>query len=380
MTNTVTIHTLPGSTDTDGAGESLRDIIEAGLVGGPRTVPGERDEDEAWAYTRTVSPLIHYDADGLKLFDQITVDNPSYYPFHDELGIFKAHGAEIAAAVGFSSASPDAVARGFDVVELGAGALRKTAYLLQAFADALPPSPNPTPLSYYALDLSKPELERVLGDLDAGYGAALARVSRVGLHADYDAGLKLAAEGKLAALSGGDAARPHHFAFIGTSLGNFSREDAGKFLASIPLRAGVDKLVLGLDGRPEPGEAGRRKVETAYNDPAGKGRAFEEHGWVVVRRELGLAPDTSIEWANRYNEPLGRHECYYRVKEEQTLHLPNRGVDVHLAKGELLHVEWSIKWAHDEAVELFTRAGLRVVQSWKAPTSEYRVWVLEKAE
>ncbi|WOO86255.1 Ergothioneine biosynthesis protein 1 [Vanrija pseudolonga] len=295
---TVTIHTLPGSTDTDGAGESLRDTIETGLVGGERTVPGERAEDEEWAYTRTVSPLIHYDADGL---------------------------------------------------------------------------------NYYALDLSKPELERVLGDLDTEYGASLARVSRVGLHADYDAGLKLAKEGKLAALSGGDGARPHHFAFIGTSLGNFSREDAGAFLKSIPLRAGVDRLVLGLDGRPPAGEEGKRKVETAYNDPAGKGRAFEEHGWVVVRRELGLAPDTSIEWANRYNEPLGRHECYYRVKEEQTLHLPNRNVDVHLAKGELLHVEWSIKWSYDEAIALFTGAGLRVVQSWKAPTSEYRVWVLEKA-
>ena len=99
--------------------------------------------------------------------------------------------------------------------------------------------------------------------------------------------------------------KPLHLIFLGSSLGNFSREGAQGFLNSIPLRSG-DTLLLGLDGRPVPGPEGCRKVEVAYNDPAGHTRAFEEHGWDVVRQELGLSEnDAGVEFIGRYNETLG---------------------------------------------------------------------------
>ena len=98
--------------------------------------------------------------------------------------------------------------------------------------------------------------------------------------------------------------RPLHFMFLGSSIGNFSREDAGPFLRSLPLRSG-DTLLLGLDGRPKPGSEGRHKLEAAYNDPAGHTRAFEEHGWDVVRNELSLVDDPGMEFVGRYNEVLG---------------------------------------------------------------------------
>ena len=47
------------------------------------------------------------------------------------------------------------------------------------------------------------------------------------------------------------------------------------------------------------------KVEVAYNDPAGHTKRFEEHGWDVVRAELGLEDD-GVEFVGRYNEVLGR--------------------------------------------------------------------------
>ena len=98
--------------------------------------------------------------------------------------------------------------------------------------------------------------------------------------------------------------RPLHFVFLGSSLGNFPRDAAAPFLLSIPLREG-DTFLLGLDGRPEPGKEGRRKVEVAYNDPAGHTRAFEEHGWDVVRHELGLTDDKGVKFLGRYNQLLG---------------------------------------------------------------------------
>jgi hypothetical protein len=282
--------------------------------------------------------------------------------------------------------------RGWDVVELGAGALRKTAHLLTALADNLPAPPDAEggattpPIAYHALDLSKPELDRVLGQMDESYGDVLkGRVSCVGLHGDYHAGLQFVRGGGLgsltatntppstpsiqssdvpgspesavlvtpavedvslpivadtipfldcplgedskwcpppatatvpapaasastsddgAPLGATDERRPLHILFLGSSLGNFDRKDAAPFLRSLPMQPG-DTLLLGLDGRPTPGPAGRTKVEVAYNDPSGHTRAFEENGWDVARRELGLEPDKGVEFVGRYNEILG---------------------------------------------------------------------------
>lgn len=343
------------------------------------------------------------------LYDGITAHANEYYLFEDELALLKEHGSEIAAAMGFPARRrrngkypPErgwkparwgdadvgrwnngvngeeglaaGIARGWDVVELGAGALRKTAHLLSALADSLPPTHTP-PITYHALDLSLPELDRVLHQMDEGYGEALAgRVACVGLHGDYNAGIQVVRSGDLASLTANDLGtpgtpsaettsapgsplsanlvtpameatdlptianaddltdlagedyckapaqqmeeeaprpgaasdRPLHFVFLGSSLGNFGRDEAAPFLKQLPLRQG-DTLLLGLDGRPPSGPEGRHKVEAAYNDSAGYTRAFEEHGWDVARSELGLEPDDGIEFVGRYNEALG--EC-----------------------------------------------------------------------
>lgn len=290
------------------------------------------------------------------------------------------------------------------LIWLMSSALRKTAYLLTALSSSIPhPPKNSTPLiTYHPLDLSFPELHRVLREMDEAFGEQLkGKVDCIGLHGDYEAGLQFIRDGKLATLrevtetpdlplegvpygtsdsilpkailqpatplSGSEAcptsspttdaliapgpemsplpsaitdddssefrtgsgrswspvegdvpepfytwnappesedSRPLHLVFLGSSLGNFPRETAAPFLRSLPLRSG-DTLLLGLDGRPAPGIAGRRKVEIAYNDPAGHTRAFEEHGWDVVRESLGLRGDAGVEFVGRYNEELG---------------------------------------------------------------------------
>lgn len=461
------IYTLPPTGDYGEPAEPLRTQIERGLRGTHLpTVPGTTDEDKQWAYRRSVPTVVLYDEQGLRLYDGITSHAKEYYLFEDELNLLKDHGPEIAEAMGFPTGSyPPAkewkparwgdtevgrynngvngeeglaagISRGWDIVELGAGALRKTAHLLTALADALPDQPGETPITYHALDLSLPELDRVLGQMEEGYGAALGgRVSLVGLHGDYNAGIKAVRSGTLSQLSSGPgtpsmsadpgspasahlvtpaieaadlpaianedelsltcddnpkdkdskgasptspaspAARPLHFLFLGSSLGNFARADAAAFLKQLPMRPG-DTLLLGLDGRPPPGRAGRHKVEQAYNDPAGYTRAFEEHGWDVARAHLGLAPDAGVEFVGRYNEALGRHEAYYRAKRGQTIALSDGEVEI--AAGELLHIEWSFKYSLAEALALFDTADLTVVESWKAPGSEYRLWLLER--
>jgi hypothetical protein len=338
-------------------------------------------------------------------------------------------------------------------VILTISALRKTAHLLKALSSALPPPPDnasdlPEPITYHPLDLSRPELHRVLGEMDEAYGKELnGKVSCIGLHGDYEAGLQMIRDGKLHELRGkqfgpqadedaislassspvqrtvpihkihlddqaqvqdndhdsyqtrsaaefageairpedltspvpsaitdessevskndlhssgtwspiensspGDAegdgnqgppSRPLHYLFLGSSLGNFDRSSAAPFLKSLPLKPG-DTLLLGLDGRPPPGEEGRKKVEMAYNDPAGHTRAFEEHGWDVVKHEMGINESSpGVEFVGRYNEEMGRHEAYFRSKGKQGIKLSSG--EVTLDEGELLNIEWSFK-------------------------------------
>ena len=57
------IHSLPARSVE---GPSLKEEIEAGLLGNELVVPGPRDEDKQWAFKRTVPTMVLYDEQGLK--------------------------------------------------------------------------------------------------------------------------------------------------------------------------------------------------------------------------------------------------------------------------------------------------------------------------
>ncbi|KAJ9122437.1 hypothetical protein QFC22_001862 [Naganishia vaughanmartiniae] len=213
--------------------------------------------------------------------------------------------------------------------------------------------------------------------------------------------------------------RPRHILFLGSSLGNFDRSETAPFLSALPLRPGSqDTLLIGLDGRPSavkraPGALktplaavtditrpstpdyfqGQKKVEVAYHDPKGKTEDFIMHGLEVVDQELksGTSKDGeesssgldlgAWEYKSRYDIKLGRHEAYYESKKDQTVSWRNEEgklETIDVAAGELLNVEWSCKYSVTEMLEMFEQAGLRIIQYWKDPESEYRLWLLEK--
>ena len=180
------------------------------------------------------------------------------------------------------------------------------------------------PITYYALDLEKPELERTLSELaTSDVGSKLqGKVTTKGMLGTYDQGLKFIQEG---GIHGGDAVSqiltehltfeslrdmspvsyrdfesagtrssenvsvsdvtttpstpdvpqtPLHILFLGSSLGNFHRGDDANFLRGLPLRpASGDTLLLGLDHDNDPAE-----IERAYNDSLGITRRFIMQG------------------------------------------------------------------------------------------------------
>ena len=239
-------------------------------------------------------------------------------------------------------------------------ALRKTSHVLLGLSRFAEKQKLSSPITYYALDLEKRELERTLGQIDTSdIGKYLSgKVATKGMCGTYDDGLKFVENGGLQIgtlrSSGGfaeafrrqgspissdssssdtasdtgafsdpevlpsptDSEEPLspsspsvstpgqptalHIMFLGSSIGNFSREGAATFLSSLPLRAGEgDTLLLGLDHDNE-----KNKIEVAYNDKEGYTKKFIMNGLKVAGRTLGkedMFNEEDWDYVNTYS-------------------------------------------------------------------------------
>ncbi|KZT27456.1 hypothetical protein NEOLEDRAFT_1240390 [Neolentinus lepideus HHB14362 ss-1] len=367
---------------------------------------------------RTIPTLVLYDERGLRLYDDITTEAPEYYLFGAEEQILKDRAVEIVQVMHSSTLKDGVISEHEVVLELGAGALRKTSHILQALAQLVPEG-TPSPLiSYYALDLEERELKRTLGQLAASdIGNTIqGRLETKGMLGTYDHGIKFVEEGGLyghgihgssvgegykldkpnrdvspssshswrsdatdaTALSTPDATQQSlHILFLGSSLGNFPRGDDAAFLRSLPLRPGSgDTLLLGLDHDNDP-----KMVEVAYNDPKGRTRDFIMNGLQSAGRVLGdenMFDEDKWEYVNSYNEKDCRHEAYYKSKSAQTVRIPGTEQEVTFLPDELVHVESSHKFSDADAYTLFTEANLRPIQRWTDSASRYSLWLLER--
>lgn len=206
--------------------------------------------------------------------------------------------------------------------------------MLRAFEDA------GKKVDYYALDLSLPELERTFSEIstsDYDY------VRFHALHGTYDDGIAWLSEHQ-------NERKPTCVMTLGSSLGNFSREDAAAFLASI---AGVllpgDSLLVGLDACQN-----TEQVFRAYNDSEGVTERFYRNGLEHANKLLGGKVFSQEDWKvnGRYNEVLGRHEASY-----ESIHDIPIGKFT-FRKGEKLYLESAHKYSPEQSEALWRSAGL----------------------
>ncbi|TFK40758.1 DUF323 domain-containing protein [Crucibulum laeve] len=362
--------------------------------------------------------MLLYDERGLRLYDDITTGAPEYYLFGAEEEILKNKADDIVRAMhhGADSVIPDEV-----VLELGAGALRKTSHILLGLSRFVESTAS-APITYYALDLEQRELERTLGEIEMSeIGCNLkGKVETKGMCGTYDDGLKFLEEGGLHHLSEArpstrsmdpykftardvspissesstsettsdrDSSPPStpndhtqpplHIMFLGSSLGNFTRSDAAKFLRSLPLRPGSgDTLLLGMDH-----DNDKHQIEEAYNDRKGCTKRFIMNGLRAAGRALGnesMFDGNKWEYVNHYNTAERRHEAYYKSKCRHTIHDPSSQQDITFLEDELMKVEESIKFSETDAFSMFTEAILRPVQRWTDSAGQYSLWLLER--
>ncbi|VTU23105.1 L-histidine N(alpha)-methyltransferase [Variovorax sp. RA8] len=288
---------------------------------------------------RAISPKFFYDAAGSQLFDRIC-ELPEYYPTRTEMRILTERAPEIAAQIG-----PHA-----EVIEFGAGSLTKVRLLLDALH---------APRRYVPIDISGEHLEAAAQRLRTDY-------PHLGVQpvvADYTMPLVLPARGE------GMGQRVGFFP--GSTLGNFSPEEALAFLqlAQRLLRGGG--LLLGVDLVKDPA-----RLHAAYNDAQGVTAAFNLNLLRRANRELGTDFDLEgFSHAAFYNAPLRRIEMHLASRRAQTVTLD--GQRFQFEEGETIHTENSYKFTVDGLRALAVKAGLRPAAVWTDPERLFRVHWLQ---
>ncbi|MEJ2247848.1 MAG: L-histidine N(alpha)-methyltransferase [Acidobacteriota bacterium] len=149
--------------------------------------------------------------------------------------------------------------------------------------------------------------------------------------------------------------------WLGSSIGNYERERAKKFIASLSnqLSAG-DRLLLGIDLIKDP-----VMLEAAYNDRAGISAAFNLNILKRINRELG-GNFRIKQFKHRavFNSALGRIEMYLISCCDQEVRISEPGLTVSFSKGESIHTENSYKYSTGEIEALGRSAGLRMLHQW----------------
>jgi dimethylhistidine N-methyltransferase len=279
-----------------------------------------------------------YDDAGSRLFDTIC-ELPEYYQTRTEVNLLKRHAGEIAGLVG----------SGVEILEFGAGSLRKVRILLDAAE---------SPRAYTPLDISGDYLGRVARALAADYPALILRP----IVCDFTKPLDIPELPH--------APRRVGF-FPGSTIGNFKPDAAMALLRSMRASLLGGGLLIGVDLVKDP-----VRLHAAYNDAAGVTALFNKNLLARANRELGANFDLdAFAHYAPYNAAAHRIEMYLVSLKRQSVSLCGRTLE--FAQGEPVHTEDSHKYTMESFREMAARAGFNPRAVW---TDEERLFSLHWLE
>jgi L-histidine N-alpha-methyltransferase len=283
---------------------------------------------------KRVDPKYFYDQRGSELFDEITTLE-EYYPTRTELALLERYAGEIVGRT-----SPAAL------LELGAGSARKTRLLLRALEAARPGA------TYAPVDVSADFLADTARELRVEFPEL-----RIAPHAaDFTEPIRLA----------NPLPRPVLVAFLGSTIGNFSRRRSVELIEGLAASMDEDDhILLGADLRPGGGKS-VAELEAAYNDARGVTAAFNLNILSSLNDRFGTDFDVDrFEHEAFYDEERHRIEMHLRARSAHRVTLPD-GTAIEFQAGETLLTEISRKYDRDSVERLFSGAGLTLVEWFDA--------------
>jgi dimethylhistidine N-methyltransferase len=300
--------------------ESFRDAVLGGLGRARKSVPCK----------------FFYDTRGSALFEEIC-RLPEYYLTRAEIAILEENSRDIAAQMGPHCR----------LIEFGSGASYKVRILLQALD---------RPAAYVPVDISREHLRDAAISLAEDYPS----IPVIAVCADYTRPFPLPP------LPGAMGKRVGFFP--GSTIGNFEPDAAVAFLVNYARVLGPGgEMLIGVDLKKDP-----EILDAAYNDRAGVTAAFNLNLLARINRELDGDLDIGrFEHVAFYNEAEGRIEIYIRSLANQEAWVAGRLIL--FGEGELIHTEYSYKYAVPEFRALVARAGFRPVDTWTDPAELFSV-------
>jgi dimethylhistidine N-methyltransferase len=271
-----------------------------------------------------------YDALGSKLFAAIC-ELPEYYPTRTEAAIFRAHLPQIAESTG----------TGLTLIDLGAGNCEKAANLFAALR----------PEAYVAIDISVDYLKESVTCLQSRFPG----IRMWGLGMDFSSELRLPEK---------VGYRQRLFFYPGSSIGNFTPEDALAFL--VRLREADGDLLIGVDLVKD-----RHVLEAAYDDALGLTAAFNLNMLHHVNLLLGTDFDPHA-WRHRaiFNDAKSRIEMHLEARCDVEVRWPQGSR--RFREGQRIHTESSYKYTPESFTHLLRSAGFEDVQMWM----DERAWFM----
>jgi len=305
---------------------------------------------------KTLSPWLFYDEAGSRLFEEIT-ELPEYYLTRTERSIFAAHAEEILREAA-SSHGPHPSGK-LTLIELGAGTATKTGILL---AEAVRQQGS---VVYQPVDVSETALaeasENILTNIPGvTVRCQVADYTREALPLDRLPNTRTLA------------------LYIGSSIGNFTPEDAREVLRN--LRAQLlpgDTLLLGTDLVPSAHKT-EATLLAAYDDAAGVTASFNLNVLTRLNRDLGADFDVeSFGHKVLWNPGESRIEMHLESLIAQSVQLPasdgGTALVFDFARGETIHTENSYKFTSDAVASLLAAASFKVTRSWHDPQCLFAV-------
>ncbi len=295
-------------------------------------------------HPRSIPAKFLYDDRGSQLFNQIC-QLDEYYLTRTEIALTGQRSDDIAAHIGSQSR----------LVELGAGSGLKTTILIESLLDqAL--------AQYVPVDISPAELQRCVRRLRQRFP----NLPITPLCTDYTSSWHLSDighEGRTVAY------------FPGSTIGNFSPDEAASFLARLAAQLGPrGSLLVGVDLVKAP-----HLLEAAYNDREGVTAAFNLNLLRRINRECGADFDLGgFEHRAVYQPRHERVEMRLISQQQQTVHLPD--LQLHFEPGDAIVTEHSYKYRVESFARLAERSRWRTRALWTDDDRLFSLWLLESTD